>query len=294
MLTPIELQGKTFKTGMGYTKRQVDSFLDEIYRDYEQIYKENIELKDKITVLSEGLQYYKSIEKTLQKALVLAEKTSSETQEAAQKKASGIEKEAYAKAELILSDAKKEFGQLKEKIYRMVQQFESYKMQYKQLASTQLDMLNSDFFHVDLTIIEELKIGNMEREVLQRTESPLSEEPTFEEKEPPLEDTELAFMDEIEKKSHSVPENSQPVEILTEESVIQKEETTNSGSREEEPVSPYEAELNNLLSRKISPEEIEEAERLAKEKEEKMSKDALLDEIDKSAASDFEFLNNEP
>lgn len=72
MLTPIEIQRKVFKSGIGYEKKDVDSFLKEILDDYETIYKENVELTDKVNVLSEGIQYYKSIEKTLQKALVLA------------------------------------------------------------------------------------------------------------------------------------------------------------------------------------------------------------------------------
>ena len=69
------------------------------------LYKENIELKDKITVLNEGIQYYKTIEKTLQKALVLAEKTAQETTDAADKKAESIEQEARMNAKKIVDDA---------------------------------------------------------------------------------------------------------------------------------------------------------------------------------------------
>ena len=66
MLTPIEIERKVFKSGIGYEKKDVDLFLKDILDNYEAIYKENVELNDKINVLSEGIQYYKSIEKTLQ------------------------------------------------------------------------------------------------------------------------------------------------------------------------------------------------------------------------------------
>ena len=84
MLTPIDIQNREIKSKMGgYDKKDVDEFLEEIRGSYEELYKENQSLKEKISSLSEGIQYYKKMESTLQKALVLAEKTSTETQEAA-------------------------------------------------------------------------------------------------------------------------------------------------------------------------------------------------------------------
>ena len=84
MLTPIDIQNREIKSKMGgYDKKDVDDFLEEIRGSYEELYKENQSLKEKISSLSEGIQYYKKMESTLQKALVLAEKTSTETQEAA-------------------------------------------------------------------------------------------------------------------------------------------------------------------------------------------------------------------
>ena len=75
MITPIEIQNKVFKSGgLGYDKKDVDSFMEEILDNYEALYRERMEMNDRINVLNEGLQYYKTIEKTLPKALVLAER----------------------------------------------------------------------------------------------------------------------------------------------------------------------------------------------------------------------------
>ena len=47
MLTPIEIQGKTFKnSGMGYSKADVDSFFSSVSADFEALYKENLSLKE--------------------------------------------------------------------------------------------------------------------------------------------------------------------------------------------------------------------------------------------------------
>ena len=79
MLTPIDIQNHVLKSTMGgYNKKETDDFIESIQASYEQLYKENSDLKKKITTLSEGIQYYKQMEGTLQKTLVLAEQTASE------------------------------------------------------------------------------------------------------------------------------------------------------------------------------------------------------------------------
>ena len=99
MLTPIDIQNHTLKSTMGgYNKKETDDFLATVQENYEELYKENNDLKEKITALSEGLQYYKQMETTLQKALVLAEKTSSETLETANAQAAQIVDEANQQA----------------------------------------------------------------------------------------------------------------------------------------------------------------------------------------------------
>ena len=57
MLTPIEIQDKSFKSGIGYDKRDVDAFLRDILTNYELLYTKNAELEERVTVLSEGLAH---------------------------------------------------------------------------------------------------------------------------------------------------------------------------------------------------------------------------------------------
>lgn len=151
MLTPVEIQSKTFKSGgLGYDKKDVDAFMKEVLRSYEDMYCENMELKDKVAVLNEGIQYYKSIEKTLQKALVLAEKTAEETKAVAAKEAKRIEKEATGKANIMLADARNELEALHQKTVLLVQQYEKYKAQFKNLAAAQIELLSSDAFNINV------------------------------------------------------------------------------------------------------------------------------------------------
>lgn len=114
MLTPIDIQNHTLKTSMsGYNKKDTEEFLASILDSYETLFRENRTLKEKITSLSEGIQYYKQMENTLQKALILAEKTSTETQEAAKEQADTIIKDAQEKADLIIKDIRAEADEMK-------------------------------------------------------------------------------------------------------------------------------------------------------------------------------------
>jgi cell division initiation protein len=154
MITPIELQSKTFKNGIGYDKKDVDNFLNELHIGYETLYKEKMELSDKINTLNEGLNYYKTIEKTLQKALVLAEQTAEDTKEAARKHAKAIEAEARGKAQLIIADASNEFNHLQQQTIQLIRQYEAYKAQFKHLAAAQCELLESDSFQIHIANLD--------------------------------------------------------------------------------------------------------------------------------------------
>ena len=49
MLTPIEIENKEFKKALrGFKEEEVDEFLDIVKEDYEYLYRENLELKEKV------------------------------------------------------------------------------------------------------------------------------------------------------------------------------------------------------------------------------------------------------
>ena len=162
MLTPIDIQNKVLKTGMGYNKKDVDDFIIDIMRNYEALYKENVELKDKISTLSEGIQYYKTIETTLQKALVLAEKTSKETRDAAILKAEALEKDARVKANIIIADAKNDLETIRNQTINLIQNYESFRLQFKKLAATQMELIESESFQIYAPDLDALLSGTAE------------------------------------------------------------------------------------------------------------------------------------
>lgn len=146
MLTPIDLQKKSFKSGIGYDKRDVDTFFAEVTGEYERMYKENMELQEKINNLTHMLHNYKTIEKSLQKALVLAQKAADETKETARTSAEAIEADAQAKAKQIIAEGREELEAIKSKTKALMAQYQIYKAQYRQIIQTQLELLENDGF----------------------------------------------------------------------------------------------------------------------------------------------------
>ena len=59
MITPVEVLGKELKRGFGYKAVEVDEFLEELAKDYEKVYKENNELREKVSALTENLSHYR-------------------------------------------------------------------------------------------------------------------------------------------------------------------------------------------------------------------------------------------
>lgn len=153
MLTPLDIESKRFeKQLLGFNTREVRKFLKEIISNYEVLYRENVELKDKLAALNEGIQFYKQSEEFLQKALVEAEKTSEEIRRTAREKADLIEKEAELKAEEILGSTREELNRLRIQKQSLVSSFDAVKLQVQHYLQMQLQMLEkeTDFSEMDV------------------------------------------------------------------------------------------------------------------------------------------------
>ena len=154
MLSLNEIKNHEFKKGIGYTKKSVDDFVNEIVESFEEVNRENAELKEKLTTLSEGIQYYKSIEKTLQKSLVLAQKTADEKKEKALNNAKIIEKVARSRADSIITKAKADLDAIYRQTDELNRRFELYKSYVKNLITTQLDLINSDTYKISVNDLD--------------------------------------------------------------------------------------------------------------------------------------------
>ncbi|MGL4799036.1 MAG: DivIVA domain-containing protein [Cellulosilyticaceae bacterium] len=143
MLSPVDIQNKEFKKSKigGYSTTEVNEFLDEVLEAYQHITKENYELKDKINMLNENIQYYRTMEATIQNTLVLAEKTAQDTKSLAYEKADQIKKDAEQKADALLEQAKKDMYTISNRTEELKKQYLSFKVQVRQILQGQLEII---------------------------------------------------------------------------------------------------------------------------------------------------------
>lgn len=154
MITPLDIENKKFSKQMmnGYNVEDVDDFLDEIVVDYEKNYKELAEANSKIDKLSNELEQYKNLEKTLQNTLVMAQTTAEEVKNVAKQQAEQILNDARTKAEEVqregnesylkkLDEIEKQIA-IKEKRFEEVKkQFDVYKAKMESLLISQEELI---------------------------------------------------------------------------------------------------------------------------------------------------------
>lgn len=143
MLTPLEIENKKFSKQMvnGYNVEEVDEFLDLITVDYERMYKENSEAKEKIEQLTEDIAHYKTIENTLQSTLMMAQTTAEEVKNVARQQAEQIIADAQMSASKEASMLEQEIIVKKKELEDAQKQFDIYKAKMESLLISQLEIL---------------------------------------------------------------------------------------------------------------------------------------------------------
>ena len=195
MLSPLDLKNKMMepKKRKYYDKDETDDYLELVMEQYKQLYDENLELQKNVKSLNDGV--------------VLAEKTAKETKDAAQLKAEAIEKDANTKADKIVAEAEQEYDKLKEKCLSLVQQFNQYKMQLKQAASAQLELITSDSFDVyspEIEAIRNEKDNMIAEQVSEEPKAPKA--PTKMEMPEPLVKEQPVMKETVEKEPEDLSE----------------------------------------------------------------------------------------
>lgn len=142
-LTPMDINNKEFKRGLrGYNPEEVDEFLDEIIENYEELYKDNAKLKEKLVLSNEQIEHYTKIESTIQNTLILAQNAADQAKTSAEKQAELVVKNANETAQRILDKAHNDTAQLTEEYEKIKQDFIKFRAKFRNFMNTQLQTFN--------------------------------------------------------------------------------------------------------------------------------------------------------
>jgi cell division initiation protein len=143
-ITPLEVKHQKFKKVMrGCDTIEVETFLEMVSNEMEDLIRENRELKDKIIEQDTKLIDYKNMEKTLQQTLMQAQETSGKSIENSKREAEIIIKESEIKASQIVEKARLDFAKVKEEISQLKARKESVMGKLKVLLSSELNLIRA-------------------------------------------------------------------------------------------------------------------------------------------------------
>ena len=144
MLTPLDIHNKEFKRSFrGYSEADVDEFLDEIVKDYEQLYRDNIEQKEAMDRLNSKLEHYQHMENTLHNTLIIAQETAEEVKLNARKESDLLMKEAEIKSQKIIDEAMAKVRRGAAEYVELQKQTQIYRTRMQTLIQAQLELLKT-------------------------------------------------------------------------------------------------------------------------------------------------------
>lgn len=154
-LTPLDIRHKEFARSMrGYKDLEVDEFLDDIADEFERLFNENIDYKERLESLEEKIEQYKNIEETLKKTLVSAQQQAEEMKQNAKKEADLILRDAELKARSILNDSYAERQKIQRSVQALKQKQEDLRYQMRSVLETYMNILDQESDVVSGDVLE--------------------------------------------------------------------------------------------------------------------------------------------
>ena len=162
VVTPNDIATKDFKkVAVGYSPEEVDTFLDDIYEDYERLYRESMErAKQKqaepiqpiqpvqpvqvVQPAVEDTERLRNLEKTLERTLTLAEAAAEETKATAKAEAEQIIARAKLERDEILANARTKVYEMEQDISALQNRYELMRARVKLLLYAEIELLDKN------------------------------------------------------------------------------------------------------------------------------------------------------
>ena len=130
---------RKFSTAMyGYDKKEVSKFVDDVIKEYENVLNKLKDRDHQIALLNENLKKYENLESTLNKAVILAEESSSQIKNVARNEAKSIVETAKKNASYIVNDALIKAEKIEMDADKLRRSLKIYKARIKQALNDQM------------------------------------------------------------------------------------------------------------------------------------------------------------
>ncbi|MBC8584337.1 DivIVA domain-containing protein [Youxingia wuxianensis] len=144
MLTPNDIANKKFEKSMNrYKIEEVDSFLNQVAEEMDNLIADKRDLEKKIMVLADKLEEYKQDEESLRAALLGAQKLGGSVVRDAKEKAQMIIDEANQKAAEIVESSKTVIEKERTSYQRLQREVATFKSRLQLMYKQHLEMISN-------------------------------------------------------------------------------------------------------------------------------------------------------
>lgn len=143
-ITPLDIRQKRFESSFrGFTRREVEAFLELIAGEFEDVVKENIFLKEELKRVGLRLEQHLERERTLQETMITAQRISEDMKQSAKKEAEIHIADAETQAEKIVQGAHNKLVQVVDDINELKRQRVQFESQLKTIIESHQKMLET-------------------------------------------------------------------------------------------------------------------------------------------------------
>ena len=128
---------------MGYDKAQVNAFVSEVTKEYENMLNKLKEKDANIQELQKQLSKYENLESTLNKTILAAEEVSNNMRNVARSESKSILDEARKNASRILNDALMKAEKAQSDADMLKRRIINFKRRFRQAVESELDIIDS-------------------------------------------------------------------------------------------------------------------------------------------------------
>ncbi len=144
-ITPLDIQQKQFPVKFrGFDEEEVDSFLELVREEMEELLRENSTLREDVKKHEKQLKDYKNLETTLRDTLIATQRMAEDYKKNIQKEAELITKESELRADDLLKSAQDKVIKIHEDITDLKGVRRHFKEELRRLVESHLRMMEFD------------------------------------------------------------------------------------------------------------------------------------------------------
>lgn len=153
-LTPLDIHHKEFGRAIrGYNEAEVDEFLDKVADELERLFKENIDLNERLEAAEERLRGFQDMERTLHNTMISAQKSAEDIVGSAHRESEVVLRDAEVKAKEIVHAALQQKQKTQSELVRVKQAEEDFRASFKGLLEKHLGGLVPVPLPVDIQVL---------------------------------------------------------------------------------------------------------------------------------------------